>query len=462
VTILAPGPASYPPARRATPTSRPAASKTAFGLFLVLTAVLLIRPTEIVADLAGLPIYQAVILGCLVVTFPSVLAQLTPAALVARPITACVVGMAAAIPLSSLSQETAGDAIGNTAEFLKLVAYYLIFIAVVDTPRRLQVLLWWLLGCIAAHTALAVLNFHGQVNIPAMQPHLELYEDSEAGQAVPVARMCGAGLFGNPNDLSRIIAVGIALTAYLAREVSRICLPGLLGLAAMFVYSLTLTQSRGGLLALAATLLTWLQVQFGGKRTAILCVIGLPVFLAAFGGGRQTEMTAEGGTGQQRIQIWLEGFSALRESPLFGIGAGRYPEVAAGYVAHNTFVHNFVELGIIGGTCFLSAVLLALWPTYRLRPAQVPGLPHRLTRAFPFILAIVAGYAVGMMSSSRGNVTPTYLFLGLATVYQRLAGALAPRLSPRLDQQTVWRLAIASGTGLTAVYVFARVMVQWQ
>ena len=42
--------------------------------------------------------------------------------------------------------------------------------------------------------------------------------------------------------------------------------------------------------------------------------------------------------------------------------------------------------------------------------------------ARPYVLAIVGGYAGGLMSLSKTYTIPTYTVLGLATVYQRLAG----------------------------------------
>ena len=106
--------------------------------------------------------------------------------------------------------------------------------AVVDTPKRFRMFVVWLLAFLAIHAGLALLHFHGQVEIPAMNPVFDSHLNKETGEAVTVTRMCGVGLFGNPNDLSRILVVGIALTIYLMGQWPRALLPGLLGLAGMF------------------------------------------------------------------------------------------------------------------------------------------------------------------------------------------------------------------------------------
>ena len=310
---VAPVPASRRvPAR--VPACPPGAPGLAFGLFLALTGVLIIRPTEIIPALDGAPLFHAVILACLAVTFPWVIAQLTPTALKARPITICVLGVAAAVPLSHVGHGGSEQAIAAATEFGKVVVYYLLLMAVVDTPKRFRIFVVWLLAFLAIHAGLALLHFHGQVEIPAMNPVFDSHLNKETGEAITVTRMCGVGLFGNPNDLSRILVVGIALTIYLMGQWPRALLPGLLGLAGLFAYCLTQTHSRGGLVALAVTLLTALQLRYGGKRTFILALLALPIALA-FLGGRQTDLSAEEGTGQQRIQLWLEGFTALAHRP---------------------------------------------------------------------------------------------------------------------------------------------------
>jgi hypothetical protein len=69
----------------------------AFLLFILVNATLFIRPGEVVPDLEGWPIYQWVILSCLVVAYPRVFDQFTRDALVSRPVTVGVVGMWVAV-----------------------------------------------------------------------------------------------------------------------------------------------------------------------------------------------------------------------------------------------------------------------------------------------------------------------------------------------------------------------------
>src|SRR6516165_11011518 len=57
-----------------------------FALFILLNAVLFIRPAEIVPDLLDLPIYEVLILSCVVVSLPAILERVRLSSLAAQPI----------------------------------------------------------------------------------------------------------------------------------------------------------------------------------------------------------------------------------------------------------------------------------------------------------------------------------------------------------------------------------------
>src|SRR3954452_8179869 len=79
-------------------------SGVAWLLFLLLNATLFMRPAEIVPQLEGWPIYNAIILCCLALALPQMLQRLQGRSLLADPITLCVFGILPAIVLSLLAQ----------------------------------------------------------------------------------------------------------------------------------------------------------------------------------------------------------------------------------------------------------------------------------------------------------------------------------------------------------------------
>ena len=179
-----------------------------------------------------------------------------------------------------------------------------------------------------------------------------------------------------------------------------------------------LTHSRGGFLGMLAALVVLLAARFGRKALPLGLVV-MPAVFVLFA-GRQTNISLGNGTGQTRVQLWHEGMILFTGRPVFGIGSERYAEYA-GHVAHNSFIHCYTELGLLGGTFFLGAFYLAAWSLVRLGGKGVPPVSPELARLRPYVLAIVVGYAGGLMSLSCPYYIPTYTVLGLASVYIRLA-----------------------------------------
>ena len=272
--------------------------------------------------------------------------------------------------------------------------------------------------------------------------------------------MQSTGIYGNPNDLARILVVGILLSIYFLgdRRFGTLRLLWLFPIL-FFGHGLQLTSSRGGLLSLLAGILGLLYIRLGVKKSLIAGALILPLFIVAFA-GRQTKMSTSDGTGQERIKIWNEGFMALQSSPLFGIGTNEYAHEVR-IVAHNSFVHCYVELGIIGGMFFF-----AIWylPARALRPngpAEPPGLDPDLTRLRPLMFALLIATVVGMLSSSRTYALPTFLIVGLCTAYVRILSDRAWHLLPPFDARLLGRIWFLSTLTLVGLYAYVRISARY-
>src|SRR5262249_61864391 len=102
----------------------------AFWLFLLLNAVLLIRPEELFQGPdQPVRLYLIVMCLCLVAAAPRVAGQLTFRALADRPITACIIGLLGAVVLSLLVRGLWGRAREQGSEVAKVVAYSLLLVA---------------------------------------------------------------------------------------------------------------------------------------------------------------------------------------------------------------------------------------------------------------------------------------------------------------------------------------------
>src|SRR5687767_10908846 len=95
--------ADWREARAGAPAKPVAPHRLGFVLFLLVTAVMFIRPAEIIPALDALPIYEVLIIGALVTSLPAVLRQLSLDSLTRNPVTYCVVGFLIAVVLSNVA-----------------------------------------------------------------------------------------------------------------------------------------------------------------------------------------------------------------------------------------------------------------------------------------------------------------------------------------------------------------------
>ena len=422
-----------------------------FALFLLVNALLFIRPAELHPALADMPIYEISILTCLAVSYPMVMAAMTPRALASRPVNACAAGMLVAIVLSHLANGDMPAAYQYGIEFLKLLLYYFLLVSVVDTPARLDRFLAALGICALAITALAVAYYHGLVTYPTLE-FLETTRDGSGSKESMIRRLGSTGLFQDPNDMCLMLVMAMTICVYQILEYQRWFWVGAL---VLFGHALMLTHSRGGFIGMLWALVVLLLARFG-KKALPLGILVLPVVFYLFA-GRQTEISLKSGTGQTRLQLWFDGMVFFMSHPLFGIGSERYAEYA-GHVAHNSFIHCYTELGLVGGTLFLGAFYLAFWSLVRLGGKEVPPVSPLLTRQRAYVMAIVGGYAGGLMSLSCPYTIPTYTVLGLAAVYVRLAERELGVPVARLDGRLARRLAAISLTFIVAAQVIIRIL----
>jgi hypothetical protein len=433
-----------------------------FILFLLVNATLFTRPAELIPALLGQPIYEVLILGCLVMSLPAVVGQLSARSLAERPASACVVGVFASAVMSHLSHFAVHEAITSGIEFLKVLLYYLLLVGCLRSFDHVRAFLVWLYLLIVILTALSLCQYHGVVDIPALAAYSERQEgevDDETGEDLVLVRLCGAGIYNNPNDLSRILVVGMILGPYLLGDRGLGPLRFLLApFIPVFGYALNLTHSRGGMMALLGSLAALFAAIYGRRKTILLGIVALPILMVLFA-GRQTKISASEGTGQQRIQLWEEGFARFVRTPVFGIGMDKLVD-EIGLVAHNSFVHCYTELGFVGGTCFLGAFYLPARALHRLGERGYGALGPEERRLRPYLMAITVGTITGMLTSTRSYSLPTYMIVGLNASFIRVASQHIDSSAERVSPQLVKHLAIVSSIVLAALYAYVRVAVR--
>jgi O-antigen ligase len=179
------------------------------------------------------------------------------------------------------------------------------------------------------------------------------------------------GQQGSPNAIAHSLILPLAMTVgtlFAARHL--LAKAAALAGAAVIAAGIFLTMSRSSLAAvifMACVLLYRFRV-----RWQVLAVIGavavvLPFMPDLFFERIGRVFTGEDATGSGRTEIWSIGLEALARFGLFGAGLANFPAAYDIYAhtpprglsrgAHNEYLGIWVELGIIGLTCFLGAVV---------------------------------------------------------------------------------------------------------
>ena len=434
------------------------ASRLAFILLLTAAGILLVHPGDLVPQLNDLPLYQVLVSTCLLLELPSVIAKLRPSALRANAINCLILLLVVAAAVSPLAHGNVYDARMAIAVVAKVAVLYLLVLALVDSPSRLRITLGMIVAFVLAMTVIAILQYHGVIHLPGLG-HVERHSiDPATSQATVQVRLCGIGLFNDPNDLSLVLVTSIIVCGYFLtshREKSSAAWL-LLAPLLLFAYALYLTHSRGGMVSAAAGLLVFLCTRIGVRNALALASLVLPLLFILGPWGRAAEVDLENpeDTFQTRLDLWSESYDAFRSAPLTGIGQGKIVD-EIGQVTHNSYLQAYAEMGLLGGTAFVGAFYLVLRGLWRAEPKD-----RELAQMQPYLLALMAAYAQGLLSLSRCYHAPTLLLLGIGTTYLVMSSRSgASGLSP-MNGATLRRITGVGTLFLAATYVFLRLMLQ--
>src|SRR5262249_48229997 len=130
---------------------------------------------------------------------------------------------------------------------------FLILVATVNSPKRLFTFLAAITAFTLVLVSISVLQYHGILELPSVGVIMDTDYDELTGTVFAVPRMRATGIFQDPNDLSMIIVAAMVLCTYGLFSRRFGAFRFMLAPAIAFLgYALTLTQSRGGMLALLA------------------------------------------------------------------------------------------------------------------------------------------------------------------------------------------------------------------
>jgi putative inorganic carbon (hco3(-)) transporter len=248
--------------------------------------------------------------------------------------------------------------------------------------------------------------------------------------------IASGSFLGDGNDFALSLNVTIPFCFFLMMESSaafkKLFYAGIL---VLLVLAVVVTQSRGGLVALACVMF-YLWLKNDRKILGVLGVVFIAVFIALTAPPelfhRMENLTGEkiDGSAQGRLLAWEAGVRMAADSPILGVGAGHFPVKYGveyrpeGYgkheipwqTAHSSYFLILGELGI-PGIIFLLGILLSNFIANRgalqtiKKQGNEAGITHK--RLLIALNASLIAFAVGGAFLSAAYYPHIYLLAAL-------------------------------------------------
>jgi probable O-glycosylation ligase (exosortase A-associated) len=310
-------------------------------------------------------------------------------------------------------------------EFVKIVAIALFTTGQVDTRERLRWLLWTIALC---------LGFYGVKG--------GLFGLLTGGS--PILRGPG-GMLEDNNDFALALVMNLPLLFYLGLSERRPLVQKATRVALVLtLVTIVLTHSRGGFLALVATVLfvAWRSRRILAALAWLLLLTAL-FFLLAPQSVIDRLATLKQGTQESsagaRLKAWGIALRMIEANPVLGVGIRnfqqhyhrhenpeeRQPEGSFAYVAHNSYLQVWAEGGTIAFTIYLMLLASVFLSCRRMRllARARPDLDWVLHYARMFE-ATTVGFMVGAVFLNRGHFDLIYHWFGILTCLVGVATVL--------------------------------------
>lgn len=419
------------------------------ALFLILT---FLSPADLMPAIGAYrPVLILVILG----SAGAVLSILSSATSIFIPPVLMLGAFTALVTISLPIHGWPGGIMHATSTFLPSTIGFFLVIATVNSLRRVRItaLIFVLLGFYYAVRGVGAYHFDIDTE------RFTILQSVETGDPLnpkrEYLRTRGSGFLADPNDLAQNYLICLPFIGLLWRKRQffrnfLVLLP-----MAFILYSLYLTSSRGalvGLFVLGALLLRSRLGLFGPVASA-----AFTAFLFAFvgfGGGRA--VSASGGTGGGRLELWSDAISLFISRPIIGIGYDSITEFMH-YTAHNSFLLCATELGMTGYFCWLALLLTTIAGLW-----QVRAIPESdddsigLKRMANALLMALYTFLATAWFLSRTYTLTLYILLGLAVATYLVAFSQGRIRVPEKPFRWPQVTLVTMLSSLLAIYLMVR------
>jgi putative inorganic carbon (HCO3(-)) transporter len=268
--------------------------------------------------------------------------------------------------LSALWASDPHAALSSTGRLAQGPLLVIVVASVIRTPKALMTV------CIAFVIGAAVSAAAGMGGL------------THPDQAIASSGRLSGGI-GDPNYLAAVLVPGVALSLFLTLTIESKLMKVIVGAAGVIATTgIFLTQSRGGVIALAVAAIGAVALAGRLRRQIVLVLVVIGAFASFYlllvappqSFSRITSFTSNGGTG--RTDVWAVAAKTFEHHPFFGVGAGNFTVVEQRYAVdinrnlpradlvvqnhepvHNTYLHVASELGAVGLLLFLAMLGIA-------------------------------------------------------------------------------------------------------
>ncbi|MEO7068157.1 MAG: O-antigen ligase family protein [Rhodanobacter sp.] len=417
-----------------------------FIFILFYLALTIIRPQDYMPELQGVPILPVTLVLAFLFWLLSSKKTFAAPHFLLLPI----------FMLALMASQVASGWAGGVIEVLKdfgpvMIAFFVLAAAVAVSQRRVVVTLAVLTLCTM------VLALHG-------------VDQSQYGVGwtgigmVEGGRIQYVGIFEDPNDLGLLFATVLPMACYLSSRGGFLGRIFWLAGAALLLYGVYLTNSRGALIAVLVVAGVYTWYRRGIVTAGVLSVAGLLVMKVL--SSRMQELDADESSAAGRVDAWYEGLHMFFSHPLFGVGSGNFTDYNY-LTAHNSFVLVLAETGLFGFITWLAFVGYSFWMMVKLlrMPPQQDADGNTGEWAAERKLAMTLLLSLCGLFTSAFFLSRSYsvvMYLMIAVVVGYYVGARR-RFSglPAFDLADSWRrwVPIALGS-IVALFVLVQVLLR--
>jgi O-antigen ligase len=308
--------------------------------------------------------------------------------------------------------------------FIKSVAVFWIISSVVDTERRLRIMLWVLAA----------------VGVPLGLTAVKHYLEGVFMGGSAVNRIIGfdAPLTANPNDLALMLMLILPLAVALGLSARTRLVRGLMtAVVVVLVCGVIATYSRAGFILMLTVFAIYVSKMLDGPKKGwalaviVLALLCIPMLPASYLGQMETITDPDSdvtGSAQTRRQDAVAALRFIARSPVVGAGLGQHVVALADKggtwrMVHNVYLETAADLGIPGLLVFL-AMLWSCWRGVRRVQRAARAASPALFRMAEGIEVSLVVYAVGGMFHPISYHFYFYFIAGLAVAARVISRGL--------------------------------------